>query len=212
MSWLEHRVPPPLVGLVTALLMVWAAGGPEWHVPTGSNGLSLALLVLVVELLNSAIEAVVDRVSLENHRLAKRAKDIASAAVLLSLPWLMYQMWAFVAPGLYSHEKKLVLPLVVVYLCILYAYMGKIILTWTLPQGWVTILIMAFSVIGMLAMLLVHPFQQLTEHAWIKVITKNYYRSLLPLLVLQYVAIFTRISDYGFTSARWAVVAVRQLR
>ena len=110
--------------------------------------------------------------------------------------------------GLRLFVQFVLLPLVVVYLCILYAYMGKIILTWTLPQGWVTILIMAFSVIGMLAMLLVHPFQQLTEHAWIKVITKNYYRSLLPLLVLQYVAIFTRISDYGFTSARWAVVAI----
>jgi diacylglycerol kinase (ATP) len=43
------------------------------------------LLVLIVELLNSAVEAVVDRVSLENHRLAKRAKDIGSAAVLISL-------------------------------------------------------------------------------------------------------------------------------
>jgi len=43
------------------------------------------LLVLVVELVNSAIEATVDRVSLENHRLAKRAKDIGSAAVMLSL-------------------------------------------------------------------------------------------------------------------------------
>lgn len=43
------------------------------------------LLVLIVELLNSAVEATVDRVSLENHRLAKRAKDIGSAAVLLSL-------------------------------------------------------------------------------------------------------------------------------
>ena len=43
------------------------------------------LLVLLVELLNSAVEAVVDRVSLENHRLAKRAKDIGSAAVLVSL-------------------------------------------------------------------------------------------------------------------------------
>lgn len=42
-------------------------------------------LVLIVELLNSAIEAVVDRVSLENHHLAKRAKDIGSAAVLLAL-------------------------------------------------------------------------------------------------------------------------------
>ncbi len=51
------------------------------------KGVMLAsiLLVLVVELLNSAIEAVVDRVSLENHRLAKRAKDIGSAAVLVSL-------------------------------------------------------------------------------------------------------------------------------
>jgi diacylglycerol kinase (ATP) len=43
------------------------------------------LLVLIVELLNSAVEATVDRISFENHRLAKRAKDIGSAAVFLSL-------------------------------------------------------------------------------------------------------------------------------
>ena len=43
------------------------------------------LLVLIVELLNSAIEAVVDRVSFERHELSKRAKDIASAAVLMAL-------------------------------------------------------------------------------------------------------------------------------
>lgn len=43
------------------------------------------LLVLIVELLNSAVEAAVDRISLENHLLAKRAKDIGSAAVMLSL-------------------------------------------------------------------------------------------------------------------------------
>lgn len=43
------------------------------------------LLVLLVELLNSAVEATVDRISLEHHELAKRAKDIGSAAVLLSL-------------------------------------------------------------------------------------------------------------------------------
>lgn len=56
-------------------------------VPWIGRGLMIAsvLLVLLVELLNSAIEAVVDRVSLENHRLAKRAKDIGSAAVLIAL-------------------------------------------------------------------------------------------------------------------------------
>ncbi|MBI3231434.1 MAG: twin-arginine translocase subunit TatC [Burkholderiales bacterium] len=35
------------------------------------------------------------------------------AAIIISLPWLFYQMWAFVAPGLYEHEKRLVLPLVI---------------------------------------------------------------------------------------------------
>jgi len=43
------------------------------------------LLVPIVELLNSAIEATVDRISFEKHKLAKRAKDIGSAAVFLSL-------------------------------------------------------------------------------------------------------------------------------
>ena len=43
------------------------------------------LLVLIVELLNSAIESVTDRISLEDHVLAKRAKDMGSAAVMLSL-------------------------------------------------------------------------------------------------------------------------------
>jgi len=43
------------------------------------------LLVLIVELLNSGIEAAIDRVSFELHDLSKRAKDLASAAVFLSL-------------------------------------------------------------------------------------------------------------------------------
>lgn len=43
------------------------------------------LLVIMVELLNSAVEATVDRISLDDHDLAKRAKDIGSAAVLVSL-------------------------------------------------------------------------------------------------------------------------------
>ena len=84
-----------------------AAYPPRGCVPSGSvcspryscrprcflpaNGLGKAmmvasvLLVLVVELLNSAVEATVDRISLENHQLAKRAKDIGSAAVFVSL-------------------------------------------------------------------------------------------------------------------------------
>jgi diacylglycerol kinase (ATP) len=57
----------------------------------GDTGVERALLVaslmlvLIVELANSAVEAAVDRISLEHHRLAKRAKDIGSAAVMLAL-------------------------------------------------------------------------------------------------------------------------------
>ncbi len=46
--------------------------------------IGVLVLVLVVELLNSAIEAVVDRVSLDRHLLSKNAKDLGSAAVMLS--------------------------------------------------------------------------------------------------------------------------------
>jgi diacylglycerol kinase (ATP) len=56
------------------------------------------LLVLIVELLNSAIEAAVDRVSLDRHHLSKRAKDIGSAAVLLALIDVVL-VWACVLLG-----------------------------------------------------------------------------------------------------------------
>ncbi|NMG36169.1 diacylglycerol kinase [Azoarcus sp. TTM-91] len=60
-----------------------------FFMPTDGTGKALligsTLLMLIVELLNSAVEATVDRVSLERHQLAKRAKDIGSAAVLLAL-------------------------------------------------------------------------------------------------------------------------------
>lgn len=52
------------------------------------------ILVLIVELLNSAIEVTIDRISLEHHELSGRAKDLGSAAVLasfalLGLTWLL---------------------------------------------------------------------------------------------------------------------------
>lgn len=51
------------------------------------KGLMIAcvLLVIIVELLNSAVEAAIDRISLDRHLLSKRAKDIGSAAVLVAL-------------------------------------------------------------------------------------------------------------------------------
>lgn len=56
------------------------------------------LLVLIVELVNSAIEATVDRVSLDRHHLSKRAKDVGSAAVFLALTNVV-AVWACVLAG-----------------------------------------------------------------------------------------------------------------
>jgi diacylglycerol kinase (ATP) len=69
-----------MVGLLTPLALWLGHSGMERALLIGC-----LLLVLIVELVNSAIEATVDRISFENHRLAKRAKDIGSAAVMLSL-------------------------------------------------------------------------------------------------------------------------------
>ncbi|MCC7695788.1 diacylglycerol kinase [Janthinobacterium sp. EB271-G4-7A] len=57
--------------------------------------IGVLLLVLIVELINSALEAVVDRISLERHPLSKNAKDFGSAAVLLTCI-LAFAAWAVV--------------------------------------------------------------------------------------------------------------------
>ena len=77
-----------LAALMIPAALLLPVGGVERALMIAS-----VLLVLVVELLNSAVEAVVDRVSLENHRLAKRAKDLGSAAVLIAL-LLTLAVWA----------------------------------------------------------------------------------------------------------------------
>ncbi len=70
-----------LVALIVIPLGLWLGqGGVEKVLLAGSW-----VLVLIVELLNSAIEAVVDRIGQERHELAGRAKDLGSAAVLLTI-------------------------------------------------------------------------------------------------------------------------------
>ncbi len=70
----------------------------------GQTGIERALLIapmfliLIVELLNSAIEAVVDRVGLERHHLSGLAKDIGSAAVFVSFV-LLVAVWLLVLGG-----------------------------------------------------------------------------------------------------------------
>jgi diacylglycerol kinase (ATP) len=69
-----------LAAILIPIALVLDVGGTGKALMIGS-----VLLVLIVELLNSAVEAAVDRISFDQHNLSKRAKDIGSAAVALSL-------------------------------------------------------------------------------------------------------------------------------
>lgn len=81
---LEHEDAFRQEALLSLVLIPVALLTPTTGVGKAMMILSV-LLVLVVELLNSAIEAVTDRISLETHELSKRAKDLGSAAVMVSL-------------------------------------------------------------------------------------------------------------------------------
>ncbi len=100
------------------------------------------------------------------------------------------------------------IPLLLMYVIILYLYSAKIIINWELPRGWVSYLILAYSIVGILALLLVHPLKEETAKSWVKGFSKVFYYTLFPLLVLLYVAIFTRILEYGFTEPRYFVLLI----
>lgn len=127
----------------------------------------------------------------------------------------------FNAKGLSNLEKEsqypvilkfftqfVLIPLLITYLVILYFYSGKILLAWELPRGWVTYLVMAFSIVGILALLLVYPLKEIKAKSWVVIFSKVFYYSLLPLLILLFTAIFTRVLQYGFTEARYYVLVL----
>ncbi len=74
----RQEVPLVILGTIVALLLPVSSFQKLFLI-------AVLVVVLIVELINSAIEAVVDRISLERHPLSKRAKDLGSAAVMLSM-------------------------------------------------------------------------------------------------------------------------------
>ncbi len=135
---------------------------------------------------------------------------------------LVYSTWFFMAgiprdirglqrvsdypTALRIFTQYVLIPLVVVYMVILYAYMVRIIVQWDLPKGWVGYPVIGVSLVGMLALLLVHPIRNQPESKWVVPYAKFFYWAFYPLIVLISVAIATRISDYGVTENRYLVV------
>jgi hypothetical protein len=108
--------------------------------------------------------------------------------------------------GLKIFSQYILLPLLLIYLLILYAYGGKIILSWEWPKGIVSYLILCISVVGGLTFLLLHPYANSSENQWIKNSTRWYYILLMPLLFMLFFAIFLRLGDYGITLNRYVIL------
>ncbi len=104
--------------------------------------------------------------------------------------------------------QYVLLPLVTIYLVILYAYGFKILFEWNLPKGWVTYLIIAFSTAGIFSLLLIYPIREEEENKWIKTFSKWFYLALFPLVVLLFIAIGRRLYDYGITENRYFVIVL----
>jgi hypothetical protein len=110
--------------------------------------------------------------------------------------------------GLKLFTQFVLLPLVVLYLAILYAYLARILVLQTLPKGWVSMLVLALAVAGIFALLLIHPIRDDAGNTWIRTFARWFYRALFPLLGLLAVAIGTRIRAYGITEERYFVLVL----
>ncbi|MCB0401257.1 MAG: DUF4153 domain-containing protein [Flavobacteriales bacterium] len=108
--------------------------------------------------------------------------------------------------GLKVFSQYILLPLLLLYLFILYAYGAKIVMLWDWPKGIVSWLIVAVSVLGILTFLLIHPYGQKEENSWIRKFTKAYYFIVVPLVGMLFMAISMRVADYGITINRYIII------
>ncbi|MFN4122358.1 MAG: DUF4153 domain-containing protein [Flavobacteriales bacterium] len=110
--------------------------------------------------------------------------------------------------GLKIFTQFILLPLVGIYLLILYLYLVKIIFTFSLPKGLVSWLVNIFSVMGILSFLLIYPLREQEDNKWISIFNKRFFFALFPLIGLLVVAIGVRIANYGITENRYFVLAI----
>lgn len=108
--------------------------------------------------------------------------------------------------GLKNFTQYVLLPLISLYLVILICYEAKILITLSLPVGWVSYLVLVFAVFGILSFLLVHPIADEKGNLWMRTFNRWFYFLMVPLLGLLFWAILYRIHLYGFTHERYYVL------
>jgi hypothetical protein len=110
--------------------------------------------------------------------------------------------------GLKVFTQFVLMPLVAIYLLILTAYLGKVILTRTWPNGWIGYLVSSVSATGVLALLLVHPLRERADSRWVNVYGRWWFVAILPSLGMLLVAVGKRVGQYGITEPRYFLLVL----
>jgi len=110
--------------------------------------------------------------------------------------------------GLKIFTQFILLPLITIYLAILYAYCLKILFDQHWPNGWVSNPVLWFSTIGILSYLLLYPIRNAEGNTWITTYGKWFFISLYPLIVLLSLGIYERVSEYGITEERYFIITL----
>ncbi|OFY17717.1 MAG: hypothetical protein A2W98_08420 [Bacteroidetes bacterium GWF2_33_38] len=108
--------------------------------------------------------------------------------------------------GLKIFTQYILLTIVSVYFIILYMYMFKIIVQGEWPVGWVSNLVLGFSIAGIFSLLLIYPVISKKESLITNLFSKLYFWAIIPLIVMLFMAIWIRIGEYGITENRYFVL------
>ncbi len=105
--------------------------------------------------------------------------------------------------GLLVLSHYVMLPLTILYFVILYAYIGRIIIEWSWPQGTVSALILSFAGFGILTLLLAYPRYDNASRPLVQSSVRTFYAALVPLAIVLFLAIWQRVEPYGITESRY---------
>jgi len=108
--------------------------------------------------------------------------------------------------GLKIFTQYVLIPLLTIYLVILLVYEAKILVSWELPKGLVSTLILGYAVLGVLSLLLVYPIKEQEGNGWIKFFSRWFYIMMIPLVILLLLAVWKRVDNYGITELRYILI------
>lgn len=108
-------------------------------------------------------------------------------------------------PVLRIFAQYILIPLVAIYVVILYLYSAKVIIHWEWPRYKATYLVGLFSAPGILATLLLYP---LAISEWVRKYTRIFYGVLLPLVVMMLACVYRRVSEHGLTEMMVVAIAM----